>query len=155
MGLKYLYISWQLSLDITWTSVAIIYTMWRKGSSDAYNTGRESHGDRKTQQEEMITGKRTLQNNNDSANIISSSAGRNRRVKEENQNITTVCLIRVNSISEKIPRISYSYNMTTIFKSSATLRRHISRWKPNTGRIWLRNAWTLFLVDVVKNIKVK
>lgn len=78
----------------------------------------------------MISIKHTLPNINYWVNMI--SAG-NRRDKDEEQKISTVCLAYVKGLSENIGKIYGLYDTRTILISISTLQRNMCRTKPNKG----------------------
>lgn len=69
--------------------------MWRKGLLKAYDIMQKSCHHLATCQQQMISNKHTLQNNNNLANATSASAGKNKWVEEKDGKTAMVCFTYV------------------------------------------------------------
>ena len=74
-------------------------------------------------QEEMISLRHNLHRNNNLERITSFPRNLERRMEDNTQKLTTVCLSYVNGLAERIQKICSPYYIRTVFTSGSTLRR--------------------------------
>ena len=82
------------------------------GNTDAY-------------QEEMIGLRHNLHHNNYTESITSAPRNLDRRIEDNIQKLTTVCLPDVKGLAESIQKICNPYDIRTVFTSGSTLRRYL------------------------------
>ena len=80
--------------------------------------------DTDTYQEEIISLRHNLQHNNYPERITSAPRNLDRRMEDNTQKLTTVCLSYVKWLAERIQKICGPYDIRTVFTSGSTLRRY-------------------------------
>ena len=90
-------------------------------------------------QEEMISLRHNLHRNDYPERITSALRNLDGRIKDETRKLTTVCLLHVKGLAERMQRICSSYDRT-IFTSGSTLRRYLFRVKPSTEFNMIKNC---------------
>ena len=83
-------------------------------------------------QEEMISLRYNLPRNNYPECITSAPRNLYRRIEDNTQKLTTVCLPYVKGLAERIQKTCSPYDIRTVFTSGSTLRRYLFRVKPPT-----------------------
>ena len=81
-------------------------------------------------QEEMISFRHNLHCNNYPEWIISAPGNLDKRIEDNTQKLTTVCLPYVKGLTERIQKICSPYDIRTIFTSGSTLWRYHFCVKP-------------------------
>ena len=80
----------------------------------------------------MIRLRHNLQCNNYTECITSAPRNIDRRMEDNTQKLTTVCLTYVKGLAERIQKICTPYDIRTVFISGSTLWRYLFRVKPPT-----------------------
>ena len=83
-------------------------------------------------QEEMISLRHNPHRNNYPEHIISAPRNLDRRMEDNAQKLTTVCLPYVQGVAERIQQICSPYDIRIVFTSDSTLRRYFFWVKPPT-----------------------
>ena len=83
-------------------------------------------------QEEMISLRHNLHCNNYPERMTSTPRNLDRRMEDNIQKLTTVCLPYVKGLAERIQKICSPYDIRTEFTSGSTLWRYLFRVKPPT-----------------------
>ena len=74
-------------------------------------------------QEEMISLRHNLHHNNYPERITLAPRNLDRRIEDNTQKLTTVCLSYVKGLAKRIQKICSQYDIRTVFTSGSTLRR--------------------------------
>ena len=90
--------------------------------------------------QEMISLRHNLHRNNYSEHITSAPRNLDRRIEDETRKLTTVCLLYVKGLAERIQRICSPYDIRTIFTSGLTLRRYLFGVKSPTEFNMIKNC---------------
>ena len=80
--------------------------------------------------EEMISLRHNLHRKNYPERITSAPRNLDRRMEDNTQKLTIVCLLYVKGLAERIQKICSPYEISTVFTSCSTLRRYFFRVKP-------------------------
>ena len=91
-------------------------------------------------QEEMISLRHNLHHNNYPECITLVPRNRDRRIEDNTQKLTTVCLLYVKGLAERIQKICSPYDIRTVFTSGSTLRRYLFQVKPSTEFNMIKNC---------------
>ena len=91
-------------------------------------------------QEEMINLRYNLHRNNNPERIKFAPSNLDRRIEDETRKHTTVCLLYVKFLAERIQRICTPYDIKTIFTRGSTLRRYLFRVKSPTEFNMIKNC---------------
>ena len=76
-------------------------------------------------QEEMISLRRNRHRNNNPECITSAPRNLDRRKEDNTRKLTTVCLLYVKGLVERVQKICSPYDIRTIFTRGSTLRRYL------------------------------
>ena len=88
----------------------------------------------------MISLRHNLHRNNYPECIKLALRNLDRRIEDNTQKVTTVCLPYVKGLANRIQKICSSYDIRTIFTSGSTLRRYLSWVKPPTEFSMIKNS---------------
>ena len=83
-------------------------------------------------QEKMISLRHDLHHNNYPEHITPAPRNLDRRMEDNTQKLTAVCLPYVKGLTERIQKIYNPYDIRTVFTSGSTFRRYLFRVKPPT-----------------------
>ena len=90
-------------------------------------------------QEKMISLRHNLHRNNYPERITSAPRNLDRRIEDNTQKLTSVCLPHVKGLAERIQKICSPYDIRTVFTMGSTLRRYLIRVKPITEFNMIKN----------------
>ena len=96
--------------------------------------------DTDTYQEERISLRHNLHRNNYPERITSAPRNLDRRIEDNTQKLTTVCLPYVRGLAERTQKICSLYDIRTVFTSGSTLRGYLFRFKPSTEFNMIKNC---------------
>ena len=82
--------------------------------------------------EEVISLRHNLHRNNYPEHITLAPRNLDRRMEDNNQKLTAVCLPYVKGLAKRIQKICSPYDIRTVFTCGSTLRRYLFRVKPPT-----------------------
>ena len=91
-------------------------------------------------QEEMMSLRHNLHRNNYPECITLAPRNLDRKIKDNTQKLTTVCLPYVNGLAKRIQKICSPYDIRTIFTSGSSLRRYLFQVKPPTEFNMIKNC---------------
>ena len=91
-------------------------------------------------QEEMISLRHNLHCNKYPECITSAPRNLDRRIEDNTQKLTTVCLPYIKGLAERIQKICSPYDIRTVFTSGSILRRYLIRVKPPTEFSMIKNC---------------
>ena len=81
-----------------------------------------------------------MHRNNNLERISSAPRNLDRRIGDNARKLTTVCLLYVKGLAERIQKICSPYDIRTVFTSGSTLRRYLFRVKPPTEFNMIKNC---------------
>ena len=81
-----------------------------------------------------------LNRNNHPEHITSAPRNLDSRIVDNTRKLTTVCLLYIKGLAERIQKICRPYDIRTVFTSGSTLRRHLFRFKPPTKFYIIKNC---------------
>ena len=105
-------------------------------------------GDTDAYQKEMISLRHNLHHNNYPECITLAPRNLDRRIEDNTQKFTTVCLPYVKGLAKRIQKICTPYDIRTVFTSGSTLQSSHQR-----NSTWSRTVFTPSLGAVVKYTK--
>ena len=91
-------------------------------------------------QKEMISLRHNLHRNNYPECITSALRNLDRRIEDNTQKLTTVCLPYVKGLAERIQKRCSPYDIRTVFRRGSTLQRYLFRVKPPTEFNMIKNC---------------
>ena len=91
-------------------------------------------------QEEMISLRHNFRRNIYPERKTSAPRNLVRRREDDTRKLTTVCLLYIKDLAERIQRICSPYDIRTIFTSDSTLQRYLFRIKQPTEFIMIKNC---------------
>ena len=88
----------------------------------------------------MMSLRHNLHRNNYPQRITSATRNLDRRTEDNTQKLTTVYLLYVKGLTERIQKNCCPYDIRTVFTSGSTLRRYLFRVKPPTEFNMIKNC---------------
>ena len=89
----------------------------------------------------MISLRHNLHHHHYTEHITSAPRNPDRKIEDNTQKPTTVCLLYVKGLAERIQKICNPYDIRTVFTSGSTLQRYLFQVKPPTEFNMIKNCF--------------